>query len=46
MHNMKIIHVNVNGIVAKRYKIIEFLEMERPDILAISETHLNGKEEF
>ena len=46
MHNMKIIHVNVNGIVAKKYKIIQFLDMERPDILAISETHLKGKEEF
>ena len=39
-------HVNVNGIVAKRYKIIDFLRNEKPDILALTETHLKGKDEF
>ena len=43
---MKIIHVNVNGVVAKKYKVITVPRHERPDILAISETHLKGKEEF
>ena len=43
---MKIIHVNVNGITAKKYKIIQFLDEEKPDILAISETHLKDKVEF
>ena len=43
---MKIIHVNVNGIVAKKYKVIEFLNNEKPDILALTETHLKGKDEF
>ena len=40
---MKIIHVNVNGVMAKKYKITQFLDMENPDILAISETHLKDK---
>ena len=43
---MKIIHLNVNGLVAKKYKIIEFLNIEIPDVLALSETHLKGKNEF
>ena len=43
---MKIMHVNVNGIFAKKYKIIEFLNKEKPDVLAITETHLKGKDEF
>ena len=43
---MKIIHVNVNGITAKKYKVIDFLNIEKPDILALSETHLKGKDEF
>ena len=43
---MKIIHVNVNGIIAKKYKIIQFLDEERPDILAVTETHMKGKTEF
>ena len=43
---MKIIHLNVNGLVAKKYKVIEFLNIEKPDVLALSETHLKGKDEF
>ena len=43
---MKIIHVNVNGITAKKYKMIDFLNIEKPDILAVTETHLKGKDEF
>ena len=43
---MKIIHLNVNGLVAKKYKIIEFLNIEKPDVLALSETHLKCKDEF
>ena len=43
---LKIIHVNVNGVVAKKYKVIEFLNNEKPDILALTETHLKGKDEF
>ena len=43
---MKIIHVNVNGIAAKKYKIIQLLDLEKPDILSISETHLKDKQEF
>ena len=43
---MKIIHVNVNGIIAKKYKIIQFLDEERPDILAVTETHMKGKTEI
>ena len=43
---MKIIHLNVNGLVAKKYKVIEFLNIDKPDVSALSETHLKGKEEF
>ena len=43
---LKVIHVNINGIVAKKYKVIEFLNNEKPDILALSETHLKGNDEF
>ena len=43
---MKIIHVNVNGIAKKKYKIIQLLDLEKPDILAVSETHLKDKQEF
>ena len=32
--------------MAKRYKVIEFLRNESPDIMAISETHLKGQDEF
>ena len=40
------IHVNINGITAKKYKVIEFLRNENPDIMALTETHLKGQEEF
>ena len=40
---MKIVHINVNGIMAKKYKIIQFVQTEKPDILAIIETHLKDK---
>ena len=43
---MKIIHVNVNGILAKKYKVIQFLQEEQPDIFAVSETHLKEKSEI
>ena len=43
---MKIIHVNVNGITAKKYKVMQFLDLEKPDILAITETHLRDKQDF
>ena len=34
------------GLLQKKYKIIQLLDIEKPDILAISETHLKNKEEF
>ena len=37
---MKIVHINVNGILAKRYKMMQFVLEHQPDIVAISETHL------
>ena len=40
---MKIIHVNVNGATAKKYKIIQFIDLEKPDVMALSETHLKNK---
>ena len=43
---MKIINVIVNGILAKKYKVIQFLQEEKPDILAVSETHLKEKSEI
>ena len=30
----------------QKYKVIEFLNNEKPDILALTETHLKGKDEF
>ena len=36
----------MNSVMAKKYKITQFLDMENPDILAISETHLKDKQEF
>ena len=38
--------MNINGITAKKYKVIEFLNNEKPDILALTETHLKGKDVF
>ena len=32
--------------MAKKYKIIEFIQEEKPEILAITETHLKEKNEF
>ena len=29
---LKVIHVNINGVAAKRYKVQEFLRTENPDI--------------
>ena len=43
---MKIIHINVNGIMAKKYKLIQLLQEVKPDIIAIIETHLKGNEEL
>ena len=43
---MKIIHVNVNGIMAKKYKVIKLQDLEKPDILAISETQQKDKQDF
>ena len=43
---LKVIHVNINGVAAKRYKVQEFLRTENPDILALTKTHLKGQDEF
>ena len=41
---IKCIHVNINGLNAKKYKVIQFLQEEQPDVLALTETHLKEKE--
>ena len=33
--NMKIIHANVNGATAKKYKIMQFLDLEKPDVMTV-----------
>ena len=43
---MKIIHINVNGIAAKKFKMIQFIQELKPDIVAIVEKHLKGNEEL
>ena len=41
---MKIIHINVNGISAKKYKMLQLLQELKPEIVGISESHLKGNE--
>ena len=43
---MKIIHINVNGIAAKKFKMIQFIQELNPDIVEIVETCLKGNEEL
>ena len=39
-NEMKIIHINVNGIQAKIKKMIRFISEIQPDVVAIIETYL------
>ena len=41
---MKVIHINVNGIMAKKYKMIQFVQELKPEIVGIIETHLKNQE--
>ena len=41
---MKVIHINVNGIMAKKYKMIQFVQELNPEIVGIIETHLKNQE--
>ena len=43
---MKIIHINVNGIPAKKYKMIQLLQELKPEVVGIIETHLKGNEQL
>ena len=33
-------------VLQQKYKIIQFLDIEKPDILAVSETHLKDKQDL
>ena len=35
-------HLNINGIVAKKYKLIKMLQELAPEVIGISETHLKN----
>ena len=35
-------HLNINGIVAKKYKLIKMLQEIDPAVIGISETHLKN----
>ena len=35
-------HLNVNGIVAKKYKLCKMLQELNPEVIGISETHLKN----
>ena len=35
-------HLNINGIVAKKYKLIKMLQELDPAVIGISETHLKN----
>ena len=35
-------HLNINGIVAKKYKLCKMLQELSPEVIGISETHLKN----
>ena len=39
-------HLNVNGIIAKKYKIIKMLQELSPSVIGLSETHLKNDMEI
>ena len=43
---LKIIHLNVNGVIAKKYKLTKMIQELNPAVIGLSETHLKNDMEL
>ena len=43
---LKVMHLNINGIIAKKYKLIKMLQELDPAVIGITETHLKNDMEI